>query len=106
VGLNRRDLKGEEGSSKAESITQIMVPSRHYPALLDSEYYRKVRAIARILLGQGLEIDFDMFINKVPHGDAPTPGHQDCTYWIEMPDTRAVSAWMPLDEAYLENGSL
>jgi hypothetical protein len=34
VGLNRRDLKGEDGSSKAESITQIMVPSKHYPALL------------------------------------------------------------------------
>lgn len=106
VGLNRRDLKGEDGNSKTESITQIMVPSLHYPALLDSEYYQKVRAVARTLLGKDLEIDFDMFINKAPHSEAPTPWHQDCAYWIEMPDKRAVSAWMPLDEAHLDNGCM
>ena len=106
AGSNRRDLKGEDGSSKSESITQIMVPSKHYPALLDSEYYRKIRSIARTLLGNDLEIDFDMFINKAPHSDAPTPWHQDCAYWIEMPDKRAISAWMPLDETYPDNGCM
>lgn len=106
VGSNRRDLKGKDGISKSESITQIMVPSRHYPALQDSEYYQKIRSIARELLGEDLEIDFDMFINKAPHSDAPTPWHQDCAYWIDMPDKRAVSAWMPLDEAYLDNGCM
>jgi ectoine hydroxylase-related dioxygenase (phytanoyl-CoA dioxygenase family) len=106
VGLNRRDLKGEDGGSKAESITQIMVPSKHHPALLDSAYYEKTRAISRMLLGEDLEIDFDMFINKAPYSDAPTPWHQDCAYWIEMPDKRAVSAWMPLDEATPDNGCM
>ena len=106
AGANRRDLKGEDGPSDAESITQIMVPSRHYPPLLNSDYYHKVQAIARTLLGQDLEIDFDMLINKAPHSDAPTPWHQDCAYWIEMPDKRAVSAWMPLDEATLDNGCM
>ncbi len=106
VGSNRRDLKGKDGNSKSESITQIMVPSRHYPALQDSDYYQKIRSIARELLGEDLEIDFDMFINKAPHSDAPTPWHQDCAYWIDMPDKRAVSAWMPLDEAYLDNGCM
>ena len=106
VGSNRRDLKGKDGNSKSESITQIMVPSRHFPALLDSEYYQKIRSIARALLGEDLEIDFDMFINKAPHSDAPTPWHQDCAYWIDMPDKRAVSAWMPLDEAHLDNGCM
>mgnify|MGYP001823991498 FL=1 len=106
VGLNRRDLKGEDGNPKSESITQIMVPSKHYPELLVSEYYQKTKAVSRMLLGQDLEIDFDMFINKAPYSDAPTPWHQDCAYWIEMPDKRAVSAWMPLDEANLENGCM
>lgn len=106
VGANRRDLKGEDGSSNSESITQIMVPSKYYPAIRDSEYYGKIRSISKILLGEDMEIDFDMFINKPPHSDAPTPWHQDCAYWLEMPDKRAVSAWMPLDEAYMENGCM
>jgi ectoine hydroxylase-related dioxygenase (phytanoyl-CoA dioxygenase family) len=106
VGLNRRDLKGEDGNPSSESITQIMVPSKHYPALLVSAYYQKTRAISRMLMGKDLEMDFDMFINKAPFSDAPTPWHQDCAYWIEMPDKRAVSAWMPLDEAKLDNGCM
>ena len=106
VGANRRDLKGEDGSSSSESITQIMVPSKYYPALMQSAYYDKIRSISKALLGEDLEIDFDMFINKPPHSDAPTPWHQDCAYWIDMPDKRAVSAWMPLDEATLDNGCM
>jgi ectoine hydroxylase-related dioxygenase (phytanoyl-CoA dioxygenase family) len=106
VGANRRDLKGEDQGSKSESITQIMVPSKYNPGLLESAYYVKIRSISKELLGEDLEIDFDMFINKPPHSDAPTPWHQDCAYWIEMPDKRAVSAWMPLDEAHLDNGCM
>lgn len=106
AGSTRRDLKGEDESSKSESITQIMVPSKHYPALLDSAYYQKIRSISRTLLGEDLEIDFDMFISKAPHSDAPTPWHQDCAYWIDMPDKRAISAWMPLDETYADNGCM
>ena len=106
AGSTRRDLKGEDGSAKSESITQIMVPSKHYPALLDSAYYKKIRSISRTLLGEDLDIDFDMFISKAPHSDAPTPWHQDCAYWIDMPDKRAISAWMPLDETYEDNGCM
>jgi len=106
VGAFRRDLKGEGGNSEKEQIAQIMVPSRHHPSLLDSSYYNKITAIAKTLLGDDLEIDFDMFISKPPHSEAPTPWHQDCAYWINMPDKRAVSAWMPLDEATVDNGCM
>ena len=106
VGTNRRDLKGEEKESKAESITQIMVPSWYLPTLKDSEYYQKISSVARRLLSDDLEIDFDMLINKPPFSNAPTPWHQDCAYWIDLPDKRAVSAWMPLDKATLDNGCM
>jgi len=106
VGSNRRDLKGESKKAKKESITQIMVPSRYLPSLSDSLYYNRIRSVARQLLGDDLEIDFDMLIDKPPHSNAMTPWHQDCAYWIDMPDKRAVSAWMPLDEAYLDNGCM
>jgi ectoine hydroxylase-related dioxygenase (phytanoyl-CoA dioxygenase family) len=106
VGDNRRDLKGEDKQAKKESITQILVPSRYLPALKDSVYYKKISLVARQLLGEDLEIDFDMLINKPPHSNAITPWHQDCAYWIDMPDKRAISAWMPLDEATLDNGCM
>jgi ectoine hydroxylase-related dioxygenase (phytanoyl-CoA dioxygenase family) len=106
VGANRRDLKGEDQQSEKESITQIMVPSRFLPGLKDSVYYKKISLIALQLLGDDLEIDFDMLINKPPFSNAITPRHQDCAYWIDMPDKRAISAWMPLDEATLENGCM
>jgi len=106
VGANRRDLKGEEKNSKAESITQIMVPGKQLPDLISSLYYVKISDVARQLLGDDLEIDFDMLINKPPYSDAITPWHQDCAYWINMPDKRAISAWMPLDKATLDNGCM
>ena len=108
VGANRRDLKGEsaDNNSKAESITQIMVPSKHHTELKTSVYYTKVSSIARQLLGNDLEIDFDMLINKPPFSNSITPWHQDCAYWIDMPDKRALSAWMPLDKATLDNGCM
>ncbi len=83
-----------------------MVPSRYYPGLLKSVYYQKISSISKMLLGEDLEIDFDMFISKPPQSNAPTPWHQDCAYWINMPDKRAVSAWMPLDEVNLDNGCM
>ena len=106
VGHHRGDLAGGGKKDKKESITQIMVPSRHLTSLLDSEYYLKITSIARQLLGEDLEIDFDMFINKPPFSNSPTPWHQDCAYWIDMPDKRAISAWMPLDRATLDNGCM
>lgn len=106
VGENRRDLSGKKESGTKESITQIMVPSKHLPSLKDSVYYQKITSVARQLLGNDLEIDFDMLINKLPFSNSPTPWHQDCAYWVDMPDKRAVSAWMPLDEATLDNGCM
>jgi phytanoyl-CoA hydroxylase len=106
VGSNRRDLKGEEKDSKAESITQIMVPSKHLAELKTTLYYEKITTIARKLLGNDLEIDFDMFINKPPFSNSITPWHQDCAYWIDMPDKRAISDWMQLDKATLDNGCM
>jgi ectoine hydroxylase-related dioxygenase (phytanoyl-CoA dioxygenase family) len=51
-------------------------------------------------------MDFDMLINKAPFTDTPTPWHQDAAYWIDMPDKRAASCWLALDEATVENGCM
>jgi phytanoyl-CoA hydroxylase len=106
----RGDLAGQpdepDKGQKVEKITQIMIPSRLLPSLLDKTLHKRSQAYARQLLGDDLGLDFDMLIDKAPFTNAPTPWHQDCAYWISMPDTRAVSCWVALDEAVKENGCM
>ena len=79
----RSDLSGKEDNDM-EYITQIMLPSKIYPDLLDLSMHQKSLAIAQQLLGQDMILDFDMLINKAPHTNQPTPWHQDAAYWIDM----------------------
>jgi len=101
----RSDLSGSDDSSK-EKITQIMVPSKLVPELLEKPIHIKVGKIAKQLLGNDIELDFDMLIDKAPHTNTITPWHQDSAYWIDMPDKRAVSCWMAIDNATLDNGCM
>lgn len=92
--------------TNTERITQIMVPSRKAPQLLVQSLHTKSEMIAQQLLGTDMILDFDMLIDKAPHSDTPTPWHQDRAYWITMPDTRAVSCWVALDDTIKENGCM
>ena len=58
------------------------------------------------MLGDDMELDFDMIINKAPYTNTPTPWHQDAAYWIKMPDKRAVSCWIALDDVHEDNGCM
>jgi len=100
----RSDLSG--GNGKEEKITQIMVPSKLIPELLQKPIHQKSLAIAKFLMGDDIELDFDMLINKAPNTNTITPWHQDAAYWIDMPDKRAASCWVAIDHAYKENGCM
>ena len=100
----RSDLSGSDG--KKEKITQIMVPSKLVPELLQKPIHQKSLEIAKTLMGDDIELDFDMLINKAPNTNAITPWHQDAAYWINMPDKRAASCWVAIDHAYKENGCM
>jgi len=101
----RSDLSGKEDNNM-EYITQIMLPSKIYPDLLQHFMHQKSLAIAQQLLGEDMILDFDMLINKAPHTNQSTPWHQDAAYWIDMPDKRALSIWFAIDEATLDNGCM
>ena len=101
----RSDLSGDKDTFE-EKITQIMVPSKVLPELLQKPIHSRTLQIAKTLLGNDLELDFDMLINKAPHTNTITPWHQDAAYWIDMPDKRAVSCWVAIDRAYKENGCM
>jgi ectoine hydroxylase-related dioxygenase (phytanoyl-CoA dioxygenase family) len=96
----------KDAPAKKERITQIMVPGRILPELLEKPLHQKALLLARQLMGQDMALDFDMLIDKAPYSNTPTPWHQDCAYWIAMPDTRATSCWVALDEATKDNGCM
>jgi len=107
TGKNRADLGAGLGKATGtESITQIMWPSDFVEHLTDMPYHANTRQVAKSLLGDDMEMDFDMLINKAPHTDTPTPWHQDAAYWVALPDTRAVSCWLALDHATVDNGCM
>lgn len=105
VGL-RSDLAGGEADEAIEKITQIMRPSLVEPQLLESVVYEAALANAKTLLGDDMALDFDMLINKAPMTNTETPWHQDAAYWIKMPDKRAVSCWVALDDVRAETGCM
>lgn len=106
-GKNRADLGAGLGDNKqTENITQIMWPSDFVPAFFSMPYHQKALAIAKQLMGDDIEMDFDMLINKAPFSNTPTPWHQDAAYWINMPDKRAASCWLALDDAIKDNGCM
>ncbi|MDL5513356.1 phytanoyl-CoA dioxygenase family protein [Arenibacter sp. M-2] len=104
----RSDLAGADNNAdkKVERITQIMRPSTLIPELLEKSSYKKAEQWAKDLLGDDMELDFDMMINKAPYTNTPTPWHQDAAYWIAMPDKRSASCWIALDEVYEKNGCM
>jgi len=107
TGKNRSDLGADLGLSKnVENITQIMWPSDFIPGILDMQYHQASLMLVKELLGNDMEMDFDMVINKAPNTNTITPWHQDAAYWVDLPDKRAISCWLALDEATLENGCM
>lgn len=106
VGGNRSDLSGTTDGKGAEKITQIMRPAIFVPELLDMPLHQRALAWARQLLGDDMDLDFDMLIDKAPHTGAITPWHQDEAYWLNLPDKRAVSCWVALDDAGVDNGCM
>jgi ectoine hydroxylase-related dioxygenase (phytanoyl-CoA dioxygenase family) len=107
TGDKRSDLGSHlPRTGAAENITQIMWPSALCPELRELPLHDKALAVARELIGDDAELDFDMMIHKAAHSATATPWHQDAAYWIDLPDHRAVSLWVPLDDATLDNGCM
>ena len=102
----RSDLAGGGNATKVERITQIMRPSRVEARMGAHAAYTKALDYAKSLLGADMALDFDMLINKAPYTHTATPWHQDAAYWIKMPDKRAVSCWIALDDVTIDNGCM
>ena len=102
---------GETPAGNAAEITQIFLPERQCPELLDTGYIRHAQRLAASLLGVAPEhVSYGgvMMIYKPPGAGLEAPFHQDEAYW-EFPGERlshSVSCWMPLDEVTVESGCM
>jgi hypothetical protein len=112
-GLFRRDGGFADGDrlelnadAVREPLTQIVNPERYAPRLVEGMAYRNAREIARQLLGRGCEPTGNHAILKPAGIGGSTPWHQDEAYWDPRYAHRAVSIWIALQPATLENGCM
>ncbi len=97
-----------EGRKKAGTVVQLACPSQHIPGWPQHEYFLKALAVAKQLAGDEQNYAYDQIIFKPPHSNGPTAWHQDAAYWGSDtdPSTRAVTCWLALGPAFLENGCM
>ncbi len=100
------DLAGTDEDGKTEALPQILSPSKYAPELLESTLYTNALVVARQLLGDAAMSQGEHAILKPAHYGAPTPWHQDEAYWEASLDYNAISIWVPLQDATLENGCM
>lgn len=100
---DRIDLASQEGR---EVLPQILRPSKYVPQLAETQLRANARAIAAQLLGEDTEFVADHAIRKPGGHGVETPWHQDEAYWDPALAFEALSIWVPLQEATLENGCM
>ncbi|EGD73233.1 hypothetical protein PTSG_04949 [Salpingoeca rosetta] len=106
--LHRHDLGSHQPAqtNEHENVMQIMWPSDYVKHLAQGAIHSRTALLARVLVGDEMTFDFDMLIAKGPHTNTAVPWHQDQAYWPDLPDTRALSFWVAIDEATPSNGCM
>jgi hypothetical protein len=99
---DRIDLIPKEG----RALPQVVNPERYAPRLIEGAAYRNAQAIARQLLGPGCVPTGNHAILKPARIGGDTPWHQDEAYWDPRFSHRAVSIWLALQPATIENGCM
>jgi len=87
-------------------LPQIVNPERYEPRLVQGAAYRNAEAIARQLLGPDCVPTGNHAILKPARIGGETPWHQDEAYWDARFAHRAISIWLALQPATLENGCM
>jgi hypothetical protein len=103
---NHLDLSSTDEDDQAHLLPQILDPAKYAPELVDTLFRTNAAAIAAQLLGPEAQAMGDHAIRKPPQTGVETPWHQDQAYWDAGLDYEALSIWIPLQEATLENGCM
>jgi ectoine hydroxylase-related dioxygenase (phytanoyl-CoA dioxygenase family) len=104
---NLFDMLGTDHKGQAASQPQLLEPSLYAPQLLLTAHFDHIQAIARQLLGDDAQFNFDHSIVKRAGTLAATPWHQDEAHHRD-PDREfdQISFWMPMQDVAEHNGCL
>lgn len=100
------DLAGTDEEGKTEALPQILHPSKFAPELGRMQLQAAALSVAQQLLGPEAKLLGEHAILKPAGYGAETPWHQDEAYWDPALEYEALSIWVPLQEATLENGCM
>lgn len=98
--------EGDRIALSGDALPQILNPDHYAPELRETEAFRTATLMARRLLGpEAVSTGMHAIRKPADHG-VETPWHQDEAYWDPTRAHRALSVWMPLHQATLENGCM
>ena len=93
------------------ALINVNNPGRYLPAFSPNKFIERAALAAEQLLGDGVNLDYEQLLEKVPGHDAAVfPWHQDMQYWPKrFPDgvpTRTATFSLALSDADEGNGCL
>ena len=102
------DVMRPAGADGAPIFPQTIMPELRHPELRDTTYVRNARRIAARLLDldESETTHWGHMLDKPPRYGHEAPWHQDEAYWDPTLSYHAVGAWMPLDDADVDNGCM
>lgn len=103
---HRFDFAGTDEPGKAESVPQVLHPSRYERALRHSLFRANAHAIARQILGRSAKLMLEHAMLKPARTGGATPWHQDEAFCAKNTDFRYITIWMPLQPVDQENGCM
>lgn len=103
---NHLDLSSTDEDDQPAALPQILNPAKYAPELLNTTFRANALTIARQLLGPEADFGGEHAIMKPARTGVETPWHQDEAYWEPALEHNALSVWIPLQEATLENGCM
>lgn len=101
---DHHDLVGQDDEHPA--LPQICFPEKYHPQLKELLLRANANVMARQLLGAGATAAAGAMILKPARYGAETPWHQDIAYWDPALEHNALTIWIPLQEATIENGCM
>jgi ectoine hydroxylase-related dioxygenase (phytanoyl-CoA dioxygenase family) len=100
------DLAGTDEADRTAALPQILHPANYAPEMNRSRLLANATSVAKQLLGPEAICEIAHAIFKPARYGAETPWHQDAAYWDPELHYRAISIWVPLQEATEENGCM
>jgi ectoine hydroxylase-related dioxygenase (phytanoyl-CoA dioxygenase family) len=95
-----------ENPLESTGLTQLLMPSNFNPRLRQMDYHKRLKLLAKQVLGPRARIAGDHLFYKPPIAGPETPWHQDEAFHDPRFAYEEVSFWLPLQAATLANGCL